>query len=125
MRGADPLSTVRVALGRCDWQKAYEAAGFRRAIIGRLAPTPQEDPEFSMEDARYSVVRYFASPVQNAYGPHVSDPRSGEILQSHIGWYHNVMSLLRNWHLVQTAAINPATTRGRSPAAPARDPPRA
>jgi hypothetical protein len=79
--------------------------------VGRLAPTPQEDPEFSLEDARYAVVRYFASPIQNAYGPHVSDPRSGEILESHIGWYHNVMSLLRNWHLVQTAAINPAAQK--------------
>jgi hypothetical protein len=53
------------------------------------------------------VIRYFASDVQNAYGPHISDPRSGEILESHVGWYHNVMSLLRNWYLIQTAAVNP------------------
>ena len=94
-----------------DWQKAFEAAGFRNAIFGRDAPTPEQDPEFSLDDARYSVVRYFASPIQNAYGPHVADPRSGEILESHIGWYHNVMSLLRNWHLIQTAAINPGARK--------------
>lgn len=90
-----------------DWQKAFEAAGFKNAIIGKVAPTPKEDPEFSTEDARYSVVRYFASDVENAYGPHVADPRTGEILESHVGWYHNVMNLLRNWYLVQTAAVNP------------------
>ncbi|MEZ4376961.1 MAG: zinc-dependent metalloprotease [Gemmatimonadales bacterium] len=90
-----------------DWQAAFEAAGFKNAIIGRLAPTPEEDPEFSPEDARYSVIRYLASDIENASGPHVADPRSGEILESDIQWYHNVMNLLRNWYLVQTAAINP------------------
>ena len=90
-----------------DWQVAFEAAGFKNAIIAKDPPTAEEDPEFSTEDARYSVIRYFASDVQNAYGPHVADPRTGEILESHIGWYHNVMNLLRNWYLIQTAAINP------------------
>ena len=90
-----------------DWQVAFEAAGFKNAIVAKDAPTKEEDPDWSPEDARYSVIRYFASDIQNAYGPHVSDPRSGEILESDIGWYHNVMSLLRNWFFVQTAAINP------------------
>ncbi len=90
-----------------DWQVAFEAAGFKNAIIAKEAPTPEEDPTWSPEDARYSVIRYFASDIQNAYGPHVSDPRSGEILESDIGWYHNVMNLLRNWFFIQTAAINP------------------
>jgi len=90
-----------------DWQKAFEAAGFKNAIIGKEAPTAKEDPGFSTEDARYAVVRYFASDVENAYGPHVADPRTGEILESHVGWYHNVMELLRNWYFVQTAAANP------------------
>ncbi len=90
-----------------DWQKAFEAAGFKNAILAKEAPTPEEDPTWSTEDARFSVVRYFASDIQNAYGPHVSDPRSGEIIESHIGWYHNVMNLLRNWFFIQTAAINP------------------
>ena len=90
-----------------DWQVAFEAAGFKNAIVGRLAPTPEEDPEFSPENIRYSVIRYFSSPIANAYGPSEADPRSGEILDSDIGWYHNVMNLLRNWFFVQTAAINP------------------
>ncbi len=69
-----------------DWQVAFEEAGFKNAIIAKEAPSPEEDPTWSTEDARFSVIRYFASDIQNAYGPHVSDPRSGEILESHIGW---------------------------------------
>ena len=89
-----------------DWQVAFEAAGFKNAIIAKDPPSKEEDPDWSPEDARYSVVRYLASPIPNANGPHVSDPRSGEILESDINWYHNVMTLLRNWFFVQTAAIN-------------------
>ena len=90
-----------------DWNAAFERAGFKNAITAKDAPTKEEDPDWSPEDARYSVIRYFASDIQNAYGPHVADPRSGEILESDIGWYHNVMNLLRNWFFIQTAAINP------------------
>ncbi|MDP2542520.1 zinc-dependent metalloprotease [Tenacibaculum discolor] len=90
-----------------DWQVAFEAAGFKNAIIAKDAPTKEENPDWSPEDVRYSVVRYLASPIPNANGPHVSDPRSGEILESDINWYHNVMTLLHNWYFVQTAAINP------------------
>lgn len=96
-----------------DWQVAFEAAGFKNAIIAKRAPTKEEDPEYSPEDIRYSVIRYLASPIPNANGPHVSDPRSGEILESDINWYHNVMSLLHNWFFIQTAAINP-NARGNS-----------
>ena len=87
-----------------DWNVAFEAAGFKNAI---RAADPPDDPEWSPEDARYSVIRYFPSDVQNAFGPHVHDPRTGQILESDIGWYHNVMNLLRNWFFVQTAAVNP------------------
>lgn len=90
-----------------DWNVAFEAAGFKNAIIGKEAPTPEEDPEFSPEDVRYSVIRYITNPIQNAQGPHVHDPRTGQILESDILWYHNVMNLLRNWYFVQTAAVNP------------------
>ena len=90
-----------------DWQVAFEAAGFKNAIIAKRAPTKEEDPDYSPEDVHYSVIRYLASPIPNANGPHVSDPRSGEILESDINWYHNVMSLLHNWFFIQTAAINP------------------
>ena len=96
-----------------DWQKAFEAAGFKNAIIGKAAPSLQEDPEFSVDDSRYSVIRYFASDVPNAYGPHLADPRSGQILETHIGWYHNVMSVLKNWFFIQTAAINPEARKAK------------
>ena len=90
-----------------DWQVAFEAAGFKNAIIAKDPPSKDEDPDWSPEDVRYSVVRYLASPSLNANGPHTSDPRSGEIIESDINWYHNVMKLLRNWLFVQTAAVNP------------------
>ncbi len=88
-----------------DWQKAFEAAGFKNAIIAKEAPT--DDPDWHPEDVRYSVIRYISTDIQNAQGPHVHDPRSGQILESDILWYHNVMNLLRNWYFVQTAATNP------------------
>ena len=91
-----------------DWQAAFEEAGFKNAIIAKDPPSPEEDPEWSPEDVRYSVVRYITTPIQNAQGPHVHDPRTGEILESDILWYHNVMNLLRNWYFIQTAAVNPA-----------------
>lgn len=90
-----------------DWRKAFEAAGFKNAIIAKDPPSKEEDPEWSPEDVRYSVIRYVSTDIQNAMGPHVHDPRTGEILESDIIWYHNVMNLLRNWFLIQTAAVNP------------------
>lgn len=89
-----------------DWQIAFEKAGFKNAIIGKMAPTPQEDSTWSIEDARFSAIVYKPSEVQNASGPNVHDPRSGQILESHINWYHNVMQLLRNWYFIQTAAVD-------------------
>jgi len=88
-----------------DWQAAFEKAGFKNAIMGK--EWPEDDTTMSTEDARYSVVRYFASDIENAYGPNVHDPRSGEILESHIGWYHNVMKLVHDWYMIQTAAVDP------------------
>ena len=86
-----------------DWQAAFEQAGFKNAVMAKRAPTPQEDPEWSLEDARYSAIVYKPSSVPNASGPHVHDPRSGEILESHINWYHSVMTLLRNWYFIQAS----------------------
>lgn len=94
-----------------DWQVAFEQAGFKNAIIGKRAPTPEEDPEWSIEDARYSAIVYKPSDVPNASGPHVNDPRSGEILESHINWYHNVMSLLRNWYFIQAGPYDQRARR--------------
>lgn len=88
-----------------DWQAAFEKAGFKNAIIGK--EWPENDSTMSLEDARFSVIRYFASDIANAYGPNVHDPRSGEIIESHIGWYHNVMSLVHDWYFVQAAAVDP------------------
>lgn len=90
-----------------DWQPAFEQAGFKNAIVAKLAPTPQEDSTWSLEDARFSAIVYKPSDIANASGPHVHDPRSGEILESHINWYHNVMRLLRNWYFVQCAPNDP------------------
>lgn len=90
-----------------DWQPAFETAGFKNAIIAREAPTKQEDPSFSTEDARYNVIRYYASDQKNAYGPIVCDPRTGEILESHVGWFHNQIKELHDWYFIQTAAANP------------------
>jgi hypothetical protein len=90
-----------------DWNVAFEAAGFKNAIIAKDPPSPEEDPEFSPEDARYSVVRYVASTTRNAVGPSVSDPRTGEILESDIIWYHNHLRSYRNRYLLETGAANP------------------
>lgn len=94
-----------------DWQAAFEKAGFKNAIIAKDPPSKEEDPDWSPEDVRYSVIRYVATDIQNAMGPHVHDPRTGEILESDIIWYHNVMNLLRNWFFIQTAAVNPDAQR--------------
>jgi hypothetical protein len=88
------------------WQKSFEKAGFKNAIYAKDPPTKEEDPDWSPEDVRYSVIRYVSTDIQNAMGPHVHDPRTGEILESDIIWYHNIMNLLRNWFLIQTAAVN-------------------
>lgn len=91
-----------------DWQIAFEAAGFKNAIIAKDAPTEDEDPDWSPEDARYSTVRYVATTTRNAMGPSVSDPRSGEIIESDIVWYHNHLRSYRNRYLLETGAANPS-----------------
>lgn len=88
-----------------DWQPAFETAGFRNAILARDAPA--DDPEWSAEDARYSVIRWLPSTIENASGPHIHDPRSGEILESDIQFYHNVMNLARAWYFVQAGPLDP------------------
>ncbi len=105
----DPATPVKwrkyLKQGVEDWQSAFEQAGWKNAIQAK--DWPEADTTMSLEDARFSVLRYFASDIQNAYGPNVHDPRSGEILESHIGWYHNVMKLLKNWYTTQVGAIDP------------------
>jgi hypothetical protein len=90
-----------------SWQAAFEAAGFKNAIIAKEAPTAEQDPEWSPEDARYSVIRWLPSTIENASGPHIHDPRTGEILESDIQFYHNVMNLARGWYFVQAGPLDP------------------
>ncbi len=90
-----------------DWQPAFEAAGFKNAIIAKEAPSKEEDPDWDPEDARYSVIRYLPSTIENASGPHVNDPRTGEILESDIQYYHNVMNLNRSWYFLQAGPLDP------------------
>lgn len=90
-----------------DWQPAFEKAGFKNAIYALEAPTPEEDPTWSLEDARHSAIVYKPSSTPNASGPHTNDPRSGEIIESHINWYHNVMSLLQKWYFIQCSPSDP------------------
>ena len=94
-----------------QWQPAFEEAGFRLGIIAKEAPSPEEDPDWSPEDARYSVIRWLPSTIQNASGPHISDPRTGEIIEADIQFYHNVMNLTRDWYFVQVGPIDPRAKR--------------
>ena len=91
------------------WQPAFEAAGFSNAVIAREAPSPEDDPDWSPEDARYSVIRWLPSTTENASGPHVHDPRTGEILETDIQFHHNVMNLVRDWYFVQVGPLDPRT----------------
>jgi hypothetical protein len=93
------------------WQKAYEKAGFRKAIVALDPPSVKDDPDWSSEDARYATIRWLPSDIENAYGPHISDPRTGEILDADIGIYHNVMNLARNWYFVQAGPSDPRAQR--------------
>ena len=90
-----------------SWQPAFEAAGFKNGIIAKFAPSAIEDPDWSPEDARYSVIRWLPSTIENASGPHISDPRSGEIMEADIQIYHNVMNLNRDWYWTQAGALDP------------------
>ncbi|MEQ1693763.1 MAG: zinc-dependent metalloprotease, partial [Gemmatimonas sp.] len=90
-----------------SWQPVFEKAGFKNAILAREAPTKAQDPDFDPDDARYSMVRWAASLVRNAVGPHTHDPRSGEIINSEITWFHNHMRSYRNWLIMETGAANP------------------
>jgi len=110
----DPLTPKKwvpyLIQGINDWQAAFEKAGFKNAIVGKEAPVG--DSTWSLEDARHSVLVYKPSDIENASGPSVRDPRSGEILETHINWFHNVMDLLYKWYFVQEAANDP---RARKP----------
>jgi hypothetical protein len=94
-----------------DWNVAFEAAGFKNAIVGKISPTPEQDPEWSAEDVRNSVIRWLPSTVENASGPHISDPRTGEVLNANIQFYHNVMVLARDWYFTQVGPLDPRAAK--------------
>lgn len=105
----DPLTPKKwvpwLIRGVNDWQKAFEKAGFKNAIYAVQAPV--NDSTWSLEDSRHNAIVYKPSPLMNASGPHVNDPRTGEILESHINWYHNVLALLQEWYFIQAACVDP------------------
>lgn len=94
-----------------DWNVAFERAGFKNAIQARIAPSPKENAAWSLEDSRHSAIVYKPSKIANAAGPIITDPRSGEILESHINWYHNLTSILRNWYFIQCAPLDSAARK--------------
>jgi hypothetical protein len=94
-----------------SWQPAFEEAGFKNAILAKDAPSKEQDPDWSAEDARYSVIRWLPSTVENASGPHISDPRTGEILEADIQFHHNVMNLARDWYFVQVGPLDPRASK--------------
>ena len=101
--------TVRQSIE--DWQPAFEQAGFKNAIIGKLAPTKEEDPDWDPEDARYSVIRWAPSEVANAMGPSIQDPRSGETISAHVIIWNNVVDLVEQWYFAQCGATDPAVSK--------------
>ena len=98
-----------------DWQVAFEQAGFKNAILAKIPPTKEENPDWSPEDARYSTIRYVATTTRNAMGPSVIDPRSGEIIESDIVWYHNHLRSYRNRYMLETGAANPSARTLNTP----------
>ncbi|MEP3890378.1 MAG: zinc-dependent metalloprotease [Hellea sp.] len=93
------------------WQEAFEQAGFKNAIIAKMAPTVEEDPDWDPEDARYAVIRWVPSSIPNAQGPHVADPRTGEIIEADVRMYHNVIKLVEEWYFAQAGATDPRAAK--------------
>jgi hypothetical protein len=94
-----------------DWNEAFEQAGFKNAIICKLAPSEKEDPRWDPEDARYSVIRWAPEPVENAMGPNLHDPRSGEVISAHIIVWHNILKLNEEWYFSQVGDLDPRCAR--------------
>lgn len=94
-----------IKLGVEDWQAAFEEIGFKNAIVAKDYPV--DDPNFDPDDIRYSCYRYITTETANSMGPAWIDPRSGEIIQADVLFYHNVIKLLHNWQFVQLAQVDP------------------
>jgi len=109
---ATPQKWVQYLIaGINDWESAFEQAGFKNAIAGRIAPDAARDSSWSLEDAAHSSLVYKPSDRENAEGLYISDPRSGEILESHINWYHNIMKMVHDWYMIQAGGVDSAAQR--------------
>ena len=110
-RGSRQVPRQPSRRGSSSWQVAFEKAGFKNAILAKDAPTVREDPDWDAEDARYSTIRWLPATIENAMGPHVHDPRSGEILEADILVYHNILKLTRDWYFIQASPNDPRRRR--------------
>jgi hypothetical protein len=98
-----------VTRGVEEWRSAFEAAGFRNAIVARMAPSPEEDSTWSPEDIRHTVIRWLPSTVENSVGPNVHDPRTGEVLNGSVRMFHNILNLQRDWYVTQVGPLDART----------------
>ena len=96
-----------VRAGILEWQPAFEAAGFKEGIVPADPPSPEQDPDWSPEDVRHTMIRWLPSTTENAVGPHVGDPRTGEILNGSVRMFHNIMNLQRSWYFTQVSPLDP------------------
>lgn len=95
-----------VRAGIVEWQTAFEAAGFKEGIVPADPPSPEQDPDWAPEDVRHTMIRWLPSETENAVGPHVHDPRTGEILNGSVRMFHNIMNLQRSWYFTQVAPLD-------------------
>lgn len=93
------------------WQPALEAAGFSNAIRAVDAPSPEEDPDFSVEDVSKSMIRWLTQPEVNAMGPRVTDPRSGETLSSHVLIWPAFIESFSHYYFAIYSTLDPAAAR--------------
>lgn len=91
-----------------DWNVAFEQAGFKNAVVAVDAPN---DPDWSPEDARYSVIRWSPRAVENAYAGPITDPRSGETISAQMVIFQDVMKLSQGWYFAQCGAVDPRATK--------------
>ena len=93
-----------------DWNAAFEQAGFKNAIVAKMAPTKEQDPLWDPEDARYSVIRWVAMPIANAMGPNIHDPRSGEVVSAHVIFWHDLLKFVEQLYFIQAGAADKRVT---------------
>ena len=93
------------------WNPAFEKAGFSNALVALDAPTPSQDPNWSVEDIGQNVIRWVTTERVNAYGPHVVDPRSGEILSAHILIWPSVLDYFSKYYYALFGTVDPEAAK--------------